>query len=353
MSKTEHIARFAEVSGLGSLVRQLGAWTGILVFGYHRVGFVGGSGDAGIWDASPPMFEQQVRFLKKEFDVIGPDELETVVSVGRGRYVLLTFDDGYRDNFVEALPILKRHGLPATFFVTTGFLDHRQIPWWDEIAWMVHARTTSESRMNGWLERVLSLTPQERGRTTLSLIERYKRLPRESRRAFMDSLAEATGSGRHHGDHQEFWMTWDDVRQLRASGMHIGGHTVNHPVLARLSPDEQEQEIVGCKSRIEAELGEPMRYFAYPYGGRDSFNYNTRRSLAEHGVDFAFSFYSGYQRFKEWDPYDVRRRGLGPTVSPRRFALMLTLPQVFAWSRCMRRGYVLHTAPGKSGRFDP
>jgi peptidoglycan/xylan/chitin deacetylase (PgdA/CDA1 family) len=331
MSKTEHIALFAEASGLGSLVRQLDAWSGILIFGYHRIGFVDDSGDAGLWDASPPVFEEQLRFLKKEFDVIGPDELETVVSVGRGRYVLLTFDDGYRDNFDEAFPILKRHGLPATFFVTTGFLDRRQIAWWDEIAWMVHVSAKSELRANGWLDRALSLAPQERGRTTLSLIERYKRLPSESTGAFMDALAEAAGSGRQHGDRQELWMTWDNVRQLRAAGMHIGGHTVNHPLLARLSLDEQEQEIVGCKSRIEAELGEPMRYFAYPYGGRDSFNDDTRRSLAEHGVELAFSLYSGRQGFREWDRYDVRRRCVGPNVSPRRFALMLTLPQVFAW----------------------
>jgi hypothetical protein len=73
-----------------------------------------------------------------------------------------------------------------------------------------------------------------------------------------------------------------------------------------------------------------MRYFAYPYGERDSFDDNTRRSLADHGVELAFSYYHGYQRFKEWDPYDVRRRGLGPNVNSRRFALMLTLPQVFA-----------------------
>jgi peptidoglycan/xylan/chitin deacetylase (PgdA/CDA1 family) len=70
-------------------------------------------------------------------------------------------------------------------------------------------------------------------------------------------------------------------------------------VLARLSPEEQEQKIVGCECRVGAELGEPMRCFAYPYGGRDSFDDNTRRSLTEHGVELAFIFYSGYQRSEE------------------------------------------------------
>lgn len=330
MSKTERLARFGEVTGLGGLIRRLGTWTGILAFTYHRVGFGDSSYDSGVWDASPSTFEKEMRFLREEFDVIGPDELEAVARVGRGRHVLLTFDDGYRDNFEQAFPVLKRYGLPATFFITTGFVDRREISWWDEIAWMVHATTKHELR-GGRLHGPLSLKPEERMGATKTLINLYKSLPPESAQALLDWLAEALESGRHPREGNEFWMTWDNIRELRAAGMHIGGHTVNHPLLARLSRDEQEREILGCKDRIEAELGEPMRYFSYPDGGRDSFNEETHRSLAKQGVEFAFSFYGGYRSFEDWDPYDVRRRCLGLTVSPQRFALMLTLPQIFAW----------------------
>jgi peptidoglycan/xylan/chitin deacetylase (PgdA/CDA1 family) len=139
-----------------------------------------------------------------------------------------------------------------------------------------------------------------------------------SSRAFLDALAEACGSGRHaRAAPPGMWMTWDDVRALRQAGMEIGGHTVSHPLLGRLSPEEQEAEIAGCRQRLEAELGAPMRAFTYPYGGHDCFDEHTRRCLAAHGVEFAFSSYGG-------------RRCLGPGVSVDRFALMLTLPQVFA-----------------------
>jgi len=111
----------------------------------------------------------------------------------------------------------------------------------------------------------------------------------------------------------------------------IGGHTISHANLARLSAEEQEREIAGCKARIETELGEPMRYFSYPDGGRNSFNGDTRRCLAAYGVEYAFSFYGGYRTFDDWDRYDMRRRWLGPTVSQERFAMMLAVPQVFAW----------------------
>jgi peptidoglycan/xylan/chitin deacetylase (PgdA/CDA1 family) len=126
-------------------------------------------------------------------------------------------------------------------------------------------------------------------------------------------------------------MTWDDIRELHAAGMHIGGHTVNHRILAQLTADEQEREITGCKRRIEAELGEPMLSLSYPDGGRDSFDGNTRRILAENDVEFGFSYYGGYRRFSDWDPYDIRRRWLSRSVTRDRFALMLTLPQVFTW----------------------
>jgi peptidoglycan/xylan/chitin deacetylase (PgdA/CDA1 family) len=329
MSKADRLAYFSEVAGLGRLTRRLGAWRGILAFTYHRVGFVESSYDPASWDATPPMFEEQVRFAKRNFDVIGPDELEAAVRVGRGRFVLLTFDDAYHDNFDLAFPILKGHGVTATFFITTGFIDNRRISWWDEIAWMVNKSPKTELHAKGWLEDTLSLKIEERERTAKTLINLYKTLPSSRKQAFVDLLAEASGTGRHPAD-GDFWMTWDNIRQLRAAGMHIGGHTVSHPVLARLAADEQEAEIVGCKERIEAELGEPMRYFSYPDGGRGSFNEDTRRCLVDNGVEYAFSYYGGYRRFNDWDPYDVRRRWLTRTMHPQRFRMMLALPQIFA-----------------------
>lgn len=331
MSKVDLVARVAEVTGVGSLLRRLGSWEGVLAFTYHRVGFPDESYCAASWDATPPMFEEQVRLLAKEFDAIGLDDLDAAVRAGRGRYVLITFDDAYRDNFEEAFPILKRCGVTATFFITTGFVDGRHISWWDEVGWMVHMSPKTELRADGWIEQPLSLEAEDRSHAVKSLMDRYKRLPADEVSAFMETLAESTGSGRHPNGAYDPWMTWDDIRSLHAGGMHIGGHTVTHRLLGQLTAAEQEREIVGCKQRIEAELGVPMRSLSYPDGGRSSFDRETRRILAENGVDFAFSFYGGYRKFDDWDPYDVRRRWLSTSVTRDRFAMMVTLPQVFTW----------------------
>jgi peptidoglycan/xylan/chitin deacetylase (PgdA/CDA1 family) len=331
MSKTDLVAQATEATGLGSLARRFGSWRGVLALTYHRVGLPDHSYYAASWDATPAMFEEQVRLLVKEFDVIRPTDLGAALRGGRGRYVLITFDDAYRDNFEEAFPILKRCGASATFFITTGFVDGRQLSWWDEIGWMVHMSPKTELQVDGWVDHPLSLRGEDREVAVSALSNRYKALSEEKAGEFMDVLAEATGSGRHPIDSHDPWMTWDDIRELQAAGMHIGGHTVNHQILAQLPGDEQEREITGCKRRIEAELGEPMISLSYPDGGRDSFDGNTRRILAENDVEFGFSYYGGYRRFSDWDPYDVRRRWLSRSVTRDRFALMLTLPQVFTW----------------------
>jgi peptidoglycan/xylan/chitin deacetylase (PgdA/CDA1 family) len=126
------------------------------------------------------------------------------------------------------------------------------------------------------------------------------------------------------------WMTWDMLREMKAGGMWLGGHTVNHPVLARLDRDRQAQEISGCAKRLREELGEPMRWFSYPVGGPDAFNDDTRECLRDAGVETAFSYYGGYRRFDDWDRYDVRRVAVDADVADTRFRAMLALPQAFA-----------------------
>ena len=326
---SEVLAGFGAATGAVSLARRLNSWRGVLALNYHRIGYSAEPYDHEVLDATPAQFDEQVRYLVREFDLITPAELEAAVRRKRGRYVLITFDDGYRDTFAHAVPILKRHGATATLFVTTGFVDNRQLSWWDEIAWMVSKSRRSELEPNRWLDRRVELRP-DRHEATRTLTRMYKNMPGETGHAFLESLAEATGSGRHPDGTDDLYMTWDDIRELRAAGWQIGGHTITHPILARLSAEEQEHEIAGCKARIETKLGEPMRYFSYPNGNRGSFNDDTRRCLADHGVEYSFSFYCGYRRFREWDPYDVRRRWIGRAMSQNRFAMTLALPQLFA-----------------------
>jgi glycosyltransferase involved in cell wall biosynthesis/peptidoglycan/xylan/chitin deacetylase (PgdA/CDA1 family) len=331
LDKHRRAAWLIDRSGLGGVLRSLPAWRGTLVLNYHRIARSGEvAHDRGVVSASPEEFLDQMRYLRRHFEVVGPEEL--VRHPERpGKRVLITFDDGYRDNFELALPILEDQGVRATFFLTTGFLDDPRLSWWDEIAWMV--RNSPKRGFTGGhpLPEPLIFDEPHRDAAVAVVLKHYKQLRPGASEVFLDHVAEATGTGR--GDRRDaigMWMTWDMARQMRDAGMVLGGHTVNHPVLARLTPESQRQEVEGCRARLAAELSQPMDWFSYPVGERGSFDAVTRNALQQAGVRAAFSFYGGFQRIQGWDPFDVPRSAVMATMTRAQVRALPVLPQVFA-----------------------
>lgn len=330
--RTQIEAQAMSATGLALLLRKLNAWPGVVTLAYHRIGEPSASPfDHEVWSATPEQFDAQVRYLKRNFDIIGPGDLQDAVRARASRCVLITFDDGYRDNYEKAFPILRSHGVGATFFVSTGFIDSPGPSWWDEIAWMVRNSGRRGVPPGQWLPGPLPFDRPGCHRAIRQLLSVYKALRGEKAAAFMQFLADATGTGRcGRSAMSHTWMTWDMIRQMRREGMWIGGHTMSHPILARLDPEEQQREITGCAGRLREELGQPMRWFSYPRGKRDAFNDHTRQCLKNAGVEAAFSYYGGFSRFDRWDPYDVRRAAIELDVSHPWFEAILALPQVFA-----------------------
>jgi len=304
----------------------------VLVLNYHRVGDSTGSVfDRGLWSSAADQFADQVRFCKSHFDVIAPGDLPAVLSRRRGKYVLITFDDGYRDNYEVAFPVLQAEGVTASFFVATGFIDAPRVAWWDEIAWMVRTSHRTAAGPSRWLPSGVRFDDPDRENAVRTLLRSYKSMPAERTGAYLDAIADATGSGRLDPEAtRPLWMTWDMLREMKAAGMTIGGHTVNHPILAQAPRERQRAEIAGCGARLAAELGEPMRYFSYPVGGPEAFDDVTRECLRDAGVQYAFSYYAGYRQFSDWDDYDVRRVRVEATLTLDWFRSIVVLPQWFA-----------------------
>jgi peptidoglycan/xylan/chitin deacetylase (PgdA/CDA1 family) len=334
MRRRKLAAVLVERSGAGAALRLSPTWRGLLVLCYHRIrdGAAPPTATPGTWSATQDQLDEQLRLLTRHFDVVAPSDLLDGPDLRRQRLVAVTFDDGYRDNYTLALPALRARGVRAAFFIATGFIDRPRPAWWDEIAWMVWSSTRQGLPAGGWLGRPLGLVDDtERRAAVATLTDLYKRLPNHQTDPFLESIGEATGSGRRDAAAaQDDWMTWDMVRELRAAGMDVGGHTVNHPVLARLSEEQQQAEVEQCRSRLEAELGVDMRLFAYPVGLRDSFDTRTRACLARARVALAFSLHGGYVRGWPWDPYDIPRASVGPDAAAVPFRAMTALPGMFA-----------------------
>lgn len=332
MRKMAMASRLLCRSGLRALLHRSFRWSGVLVLNYHRIGEAQGSDyDRALWSASAEAFAEQMRYCNSQMEIISPVDLPGLLEKKCGRYAMVTFDDGYRDNYEVAFPILRHEGVPATFFVGSGFVDAPALSWWDEIAWMVRTSLRSSLLLAPWIDAPLPFDEPDREAAIRVLLRQYKTMPGQSTHDYLDAIAAATGTGRCPDQvSASMWMTWDMLREMKAAAMTLGGHSVTHPVLSRLSPQEQRHEIMECGRRLEQELGEPMRFFSYPVGNTSAFNDASRDSLREAGVEYAFSYYGGYRRFDDWDDYDVRRVAIETELDRDWFRSIITLPQIFA-----------------------
>ena len=220
-------------------------------------------------EVSASEFDWQLAVLKRWFTVLSLREAvarlrERTLPV---RAACVTFDDGYADNATVALPLLRRHSVPATFFVTTGFLDGGRM-WNDSVIETVRsARGDALDARSVGLDELPISTPVQRRRAIEKLIGALKYLPLEERQRRVDRLASKSPGALP----SDLMMTADQVRQLHANGMEVGGHTVTHPILSALDSARAAREIEDGKRRLEQITGGSVRVFAYPNGkpGRD------------------------------------------------------------------------------------
>ncbi len=332
LSKRGFFSQALDLTGCGRALRATRAWEGVLVLNYHRIGDRRHSLlDRNLWSATDEDFDRQVAAAAKQFDVIGLSDVEQALRERHGRYLMFTFDDGYRDNYTNAYPVLKAHGVPATFFITTGFLDIPIVPWWDEIAWMVRTSRLAALDANRWTSTPVPFDDPDREAAIQRLLQVYKGLPGEVTEDFLDFLSEALQTGRcPRSIAENLWMTWDMIREMKRGGMTFGGHTVTHPILANLSAEQQDWEVGECQRRLAAELGEPIEAFSYPVGGPASFDRFTRTSLATHGFRLAFTFFGTHCRPGHKDLYAISRTAIETDIDLSLFRAVLTLPQLFA-----------------------
>ena len=262
-------------------------------------------------EMSVAYFRRQLCWLKANAQVLSEDEVLGCLSRPRTfprRGVLLTFDDGYRDNYELAFPALREQGLPALFFVPTAPLVTRRLGWWDIVAYLVGRSRRTALELEG-TRHSLDGEPARQACIRL-LLERYKTLPEAETRELATHLAERLDTALPSAALQDAeLMTVPQLREMLAAGMAVGAHTHTHRVLATLETEAQRRELVRSKRVLERLFKTTVRSLAYPVGRRDSFGEQTKRLARETGYAMAFSFYGGFNRPGAMDPLDLRRSG--------------------------------------------
>ena len=254
----------------GAADRVSGARLSILIF--HRVLPAPDPMFPDLVDAA--RFEALVRLLAASFKLLPLGEAAARLANGTlpAGALSITFDDGYADNAEIALPILQRHGVKASFFVSTGFLDGGRM-FNDSVIECVRAARgeTADLGEFGLGLRALG-TPTARRQLVDELLPQVKYLGLAEREAFIARLARGLKSSSLPGD---LMMRSAQVRELHQAGMEIGGHTVRHPILRVMDDAEAEAEIAEGRAGLERLIDAPVEVFAYP-NGRPGQDYDER-----------------------------------------------------------------------------
>ena len=285
---------------------------------------------------SPEEFEIQVRYIARHYTVTDLDILHRCLVQGAPfppDAVVITFDDGYADNF-EAFRILQRYGLTATFYVCTGALDGKHTLWLPEAVYRFRRTRARVVRIRAG-SADLDLPAGEPAAAMASLrrfLKLVKTHPLPVREQAMEALRRATADVEEHCEARmrRVMLTWDQVRAMAEGGMTIGGHTVTHLNLPHASPEDAEREIAGCKRDIEAALGVPVRHFSYPNGGGYAyFNDRIVAMVREAGYSTATTSQNGVVRPAS-DPFRLERVRITESLPELVYAIDCD-PVVTAW----------------------
>ncbi|MFH6603646.1 polysaccharide deacetylase family protein [Maribacter algicola] len=222
-------------------------------------------------EVTPEHLERTIKFFaEKNYNFISIDQLDERLGnevCDNKRFVVFTFDDGFRDNLEIAYPIFKKYGVPFTVYVTTGMPNHTAVLWWYILEDMLLERDnvhftwkkkqySYESKTSDQKEKAFE-SIQHFVHQNFSLDDHLQLL----QAIFKDFQSDLT---RHSS---ELGMNWDEIRLLNQDPLvTIGAHTVNHYNLSKLPPEALKREILDSKIELERQLGQPIEHFAYPYG---------------------------------------------------------------------------------------
>lgn len=306
----------------------------LIVFNYHRIrpdgrGFTSDLEEY-VYDTCASTFAAQMRWLKANTEVLS--EAQLIRHLDSPRTLrrpasLITFDDGYLDNYTIAYPILRDLGLPATLFVPTRAIEQRQLGWWDVMAYLIKKTTRPFIDVEG---QTFSL-PDQRREATSFYQEQMKKAPQERTADLVQRIAgacEVDPPSPRRADRE--LMSWDQIREVARDNFTIGCHTHSHRVLSTLIPDEQEQELTRSRSIIEEQLGTPVHSIAYPVGERQFLSNETEDIACRLGFHVGFTYLTGVNTWGQINNHAISR--VAATEDLASFIALVVLPEIFAWS---------------------
>lgn len=236
-------------------------------------------------------FERQMAYLKKTYEIISLDDAVTQLREAKGfrrPTIILTIDDGYRDNYTLAYPIIRKHDLPVTIYLTAGFIGGEKCLWLDDIEYALRSTGCDVFNTEKALgeERIDISTHEKKKAAEKKLYSALAKKGEQERKEVLQELFAALDVPKPSAPVRDrVMMNWEEVNEMAANGVDFGAHTVSHPFLPVMPLDVAKREILDSKRIIEEKTGKTVRHFAIPNGKDDDFSPELRRICSENGFD--------------------------------------------------------------------
>jgi peptidoglycan/xylan/chitin deacetylase (PgdA/CDA1 family) len=270
------------------------------------------------------MFAWQMRYLARHFHCLRLEEAVDLLRRGEPlppNPAVVTFDDGFRNNLRYALPILRRYGVPATVFVTTGHIGRGvQLLWTERVGRILRAAGISGDIARIEMTRLKSMPWRERDAAI-----------RELEGRLVNARGAQMQTAEPNADRYMF-LTWSEVQELMHGGVTIGSHTVEHPIMSSLDDERREWEVVQSKQEIERRLGAPCTLFSYPNGTADDFDECDKTNLRKAGYVAAVTQIAGTNDGRT-DRFALKRLNIGQGHDPLLF--MAQVSGFWPWMRTL------------------
>jgi peptidoglycan/xylan/chitin deacetylase (PgdA/CDA1 family) len=276
---------------------------------------------------TPEELEEMIKLFKRNnLEFVSIEQVKQRLQHGTSkRFICLTFDDGFLDNYQYAYPLFKKYDIPMTIYVTTGFPDHTYIVWWYLLEKILLQNNRIRFHWRNQIHDFKAISVEEK-EYTFNDIRRMiidtpyieqKSCLKTAFREYINDPAELT---------KQLSMSWSQIRELSENNLvTIGAHTVNHPALNQLGPREVEYEVIGSMRRIEEHIHDKIVHFAYPFGSKNEVGQAEFNLTKELGVSTAvttrwgslFYSHSNYLEslprisFGDYDPCFINRVLIG------------------------------------------
>jgi peptidoglycan/xylan/chitin deacetylase (PgdA/CDA1 family) len=282
---------------------------------------------------SQKVFESQVKFLKNNYNLISlkqySDFLNGVSDSIPKNSMILTFDDGYKDNYEAAYPVLKKYSAPATIFLATDFVDKNAWLWANKLEHILKNSKISkfDISLRGNNFHFKLDTFEDWHQTQLKIYHFNRINPEKQKNEFLDNLAKLLKVKVPQETTSYFAsLSWDQIREMNKNGIDFGSHTQSHCILSRIDKSDINNEVVKSKEIIESKIDKPVVSFCYPNGQLEDINNDIVSLLKKSGYGCAVTTVAGFNT-KNIKPYFLKRMWLSFLERPEVYmSKELTLP---------------------------